>query len=215
MMVNEIFTSIEGEGIRAGKVCTFIRFTGCNLRCSWCDTRYSFHEGTEMCCLEVLKKVPSDARYVTLTGGEPLLQIEEETDKLVEGLLERGVEVNFETNGSRDFSRYLRDGIIITADYKLPSSGMTQRMDLPVLSKLRTCDVLKFVAASAEDLAEIERVVAELRPVCHVYVSPVFGSMEPADLAEWLKGTDIKNYTDIRMQIQLHKVVWPPEMRGV
>lgn len=215
MIVNEIFTSIEGEGIRAGKVCTFIRLTGCNLRCSWCDTAYSFDEGVEMSVSEILSEVPDDARCITITGGEPLLQDGDSMRDLVSGLIGRGAEVNFETNGSMDFTGYLEDGVIITADYKLPSSGMTSKMDTETLSKLRGCDVLKLVVASEEDLTAAEDAIDSLKPVCHVYFSPVFGRMEPARLAEWLKGSRVGSECDCRMQVQMHKVIWPPEMRGV
>ncbi len=215
MRICEIFTSIEGEGIRAGRVCTFIRSVGCNLRCSWCDTAYSYEGGEEMTPAEILDSVPAGAMLVTMTGGEPLLQPLDEVETVVRGLLARGIEVNFETNGSVDFTGFMRKGVIITADYKLPSSGMTDRMDTDILSRLRECDVLKFVVGSEEDIAEMERVLSKLRPVCHVFVSPVFGRTEPARLAEWLKGYSFKNRTDIRLQIQLHKVVWPPELRGV
>ncbi len=215
MRICEIFTSIEGEGIRAGKVCTFIRTVGCNLRCGWCDTDYSYEGGTEMSPAEILDSLPSDAALVTITGGEPLLQPADETETLVRGLLARGIKVNFETNGSVDFRPFLRDGVMITADYKLPSSGMTDRMDMQLLGRLRKCDVLKFVVGSEDDINEMEKVIAELLPACHVFVSPVFGRMEPARLAEWLKGYGLKNRTDIRLQIQLHKVIWPPELRGV
>ncbi len=215
MRICEIFTSLEGEGIRAGKVCTFIRTVGCNLRCSWCDTDYSYEGGKEMSPEEILGSVPSDASLVTITGGEPLLQPVEEMEKVVKGLLARGIEVNFETNGSADFRPFLRDGVIITADYKLPSSRMTGKMDMDLLGRLRRCDVLKFVVGTEDDIREMEGVIADLLPACHVFVSPVFGTMEPARLAEWLKGYGLKNRTDIRLQIQLHKVIWPPELRGV
>ena len=215
MIVNEIFTSIEGEGIRAGRICTFIRFTGCNLRCSWCDTAYAFDEGREMSVQEILDSVPSDASCVTVTGGEPLLQERSELMQLTDALTARGTEVNFETNGSVDFTDFMKEGTIITADYKLPSSKMSSRMDMSALARLRGCDVLKFVAADDRDLGETERVLDELRPVCHVFISPVFGCMDPKRLVEWLKGYAFKDRMDIRIQIQLHKAVWPPETRGV
>ena len=215
MRVCEIFTSVEGEGIRAGKVCTFVRFVGCNLRCSWCDTIYSYDGGKDMSAAEILDAVPSDARYVTLTGGEPLLQDRQELRTLVSSLISRGTEVNFETNGSVDFREFMSEGSIITADYKLPSSGMSDRMDMSALRCLRPTDVLKFVVGSEEDIARMEEVLSDLSPVCHVFVSPVFGSTDPARLVEWLKGYGFKNRIDIRIQIQLHKAIWPPETRGV
>lgn len=215
MIVNEIFTSIEGEGIRAGRLCTFIRFTGCNLRCSWCDTRYAFDEGREMSVSEILAAVPDGAQCITITGGEPLLQDNASLTELTDALIARGAEVNFETNGSVDFTGFMKDGTMITADYKLPSSGMTDRMDMGCLSRLRGCDVLKFVAADDGDLKEAERALAKLNPSCHVFISPVFGRMDPERLVEWLKGYAFKDKMDIRIQIQLHKAIWPPDARGV
>lgn len=215
MMVNEIFTSIEGEGIRAGRVCTFVRFTGCNLRCEWCDTAYAFDDGSEMDVAEILEAIPADARCVTVTGGEPLLQDGKELRILISALVERGVEVNIETNGSVDFTGFLEDGVIVTADCKPPSSGMSGRMDMKPLSKLRGCDVLKFVVATDADLEFSERVAESLKPSCHVFLSPVFGRMDPARLAEWLKNSKMKDECDARMQIQMHKAIWPPETRGV
>lgn len=215
MRVCEIFTSIEGEGIRAGKVCTFVRFVGCNLRCSWCDTPYSYDGGNDMTAQGILDAVPQDARYVTLTGGEPILQDRAELRTLVSTLVSKGIEVNFETNGSVDFREFMAEGTIITADYKLPSSGMTDSMDLSALRCLRPCDVLKFVVGSEGDILCMERILEDLHPACHVFVSPVFGSTEPARLVEWLKGYGFKSEIDIRIQIQLHKAIWPPETRGV
>ena len=215
MRVNEIFTSIEGEGIRAGRLCTFIRFTGCNLRCSWCDTTYAFDEGREMSVPEILDSVHEDAKCVTVTCGEPLFQDADSLMELTDSLIARGTEVNFETNGSVDFSRFMKDGTIITADYKLPSSGMSSKMDMDSLSNQRGCDVLKFVAADDADLKETERILDMLRPACHVFISPVFGRMDPKRLVEWLKGYAFKDKMDIRIQIQLHKAVWPPDARGV
>ncbi|MBP5394856.1 MAG: hypothetical protein J6Y18_02985, partial [Candidatus Methanomethylophilaceae archaeon] len=133
------------------------------------------------------------------------------TDSLIAG----GTEVNFETNGSVDFSKFMKNGTIITADYKLPSSGMSSKMDMDSLSNQRGCDVLKFVAADDADLKDTERILDTLRPVCHVFISPVFGRMDPKRLVEWLKGYAFKDKMDIRIQIQLHKAVWPPDARGV
>ena len=215
MRVCEIFTSLEGEGIRAGKVCTFIRFVGCNLRCSWCDTAYSYDGGKEMSVGGIVSSVPEGCRLVTLTGGEPLLQDRDDIVALTESLISKGIEVNFETNGSVDFRPMFRDGTIITADWKLPSSGMSDRMDTDAIRALRPCDVLKFVVGSEDDISAMEKVLKDLAPACHVFVSPVFGKMDPARLAEWIKGYALKNRTDIRLQIQLHKAIWPPEMRGV
>ena len=178
--------------------------------------------GTRMTSDELAARILKDDTYyrkynggVTFSGGEPLLQDAKELDPLVDALISRGIEVNFETNGSQDFTRFLRDGIIITADYKLPSSGMTDKMDTSLIKRLRSNDVLKFVVGSEDDIREMESIIDSYSPACHIFVSPVFGSMEPSRLAEWMKAYDFKEGTDIRLQVQLHKVIWSPEKRGV
>lgn len=207
--VNEIFDSIEGEGKRAGELATFIRLSGCNLRCSYCDTAYAFSEGTKMTIPEIVSKV--HYHNVTLTGGEPLCQ---NIGYLLDAL--QSHIVNIETNGSipvQAFHDY--SNVFFTIDYKCKSSGMTDKMYLRNFSKLRKRDVLKFVVGSREDLEEAVYIYHRQhveRTDCKVYVSPVFGKIEPAEIVEFLKRNDLQKW---RVQLQLHKFIWAPEKRGV
>ena len=214
MKINEIFKSIEGEGIRTGAPVTFIRLYGCNLNCSYCDTRYSCtgEEYTEMNLSQVTKIVDAiGINKVTVTGGEPLMH--EGVYELISDLAERGYEVNIETNGSIDIYPYLAmENVIITMDWKSPSSGMNPFMLQMNVKYLRPNDVLKFVVGCAEDLKEMKAVLKNYQPNCHVFVSPVFGKIEPVDIVEYLLENNLQN---CRMQLQLHKLIWEPTKRGV
>ena len=208
MKVNEIFVSIEGEGKRAGELATFIRLTGCNLRCSYCDTAYAFEEGTEMSVPDILKQVPEGIPNVTLTGGEPLCQ---EPHELLGAL--RHHMVNIETNGSVDLAPYRKySNVFFTVDYKCPTSGMESRMLEQNFLHLRPGDVLKFVVGSTGDLETAFDFCREYRPDCQIYISPVFGKIEPAEIVDFMKE---KNTVHWRLQLQLHKFIWNPEQRGV
>lgn len=219
MKVNEIFYSIEGEGIRAGYPCVFIRLQGCNLNCSYCDTRYSCEdqECDDLQIREILANVREyGCKRVTITGGEPTIQ----TDfyELVNELQGRGYLINIETNGTKSASE-IRDevpyGVTITMDHKCPSSGMNFKMRVDNYEGLTSKDVLKFVVGSYEDLVDADRVINALRIMdCHpyIYLSPVFGKIEPKDIVEFMKE---HHYNDVRIQLQMHKFIWPPEMRGV
>ena len=211
MRVNEIFYSIEGEGIRAGYPCVFVRFSGCNLDCSYCDTRYAKkrEQGEEMTEQEIINKVLSyDCDKVTLTGGEPLLSLS--TD-LLDRLLDEDIEVNIETNGSINPVPYQFKNTIITMDYKLPSSGMEGRMVERYIDELREQDVLKFVVGSDEDLERAKEVIEDHMIRAEVFFSPVFGQMDPKRMVDFLK----KNRLGARLQLQLHKMIWNKNRRGV
>ena len=214
MFVNEIFTSIEGEGIRMGYPVTFIRLYGCNLNCSYCDTRYSCEgqDGTEMSVSEVIEKVKeAGVKRITLTGGEPL--IHENVEELVDELLNEGFEVNIETNGSIDIYPYIKKlNVIITMDYKSISSGMTDKMNHKNLKYLGGQDVLKFVVGSKEDLADMKRIIETYSPSCIIFVSPVFGKIELPDMVDYIKDNKLN---ECRVQVQLHKIIWEPTKRGV
>ncbi len=209
LTVNEIFDSIEGEGIRAGELATFIRLCGCNLRCTYCDTTYAFTNGVKMPISEILRKV--HYANVTLTGGEPLCQ---QIAPLLRTLQE--YEVNVETNGSIDIRPYQKyDNVFLTVDYKCGFSGMTDRMYLANFESLRSCDVLKFVVGNQMDLEEAHCLyLAYQRYLAGVpiYVSPVFGQIEPQDIVAFMKKHKLENW---RVQLQLHKFIWPPSQRGV
>ena len=211
MKVVEIFKSIDGEGIRVGYPVTFIRLAGCNLRCNYCDTRYSYENEkfTEMTPQEIYKEVYKlGGKRITLTGGEPL--IHKDVKVLVDLLIQKGYEVNIETNGSVDITLFLDKHIIITMDYKCAGSGMEDKMLLDNISKLRKQDVLKFVVSDTNDLNTVQRIYLNTKAT--VYISPVFGRIEPKQIVEYMLEHNMEN---CRVQIQLHKIIWNPEERGV
>jgi len=214
MLINEIFTSIEGEGIRMGYPVTFIRLYGCNLNCSYCDTRYSCEgqDGTEMNVSEVIEKAKEvDVKRITLTGGEPL--IHKNAEELVDRLVNEGFEVNIETNGSVDIYPYIKkENVIITVDYKSISSGMADKMNHKNLKYLRNQDVLKFVVGNKEDLADMKKIIETYSPSCNIFVSPVFGQIEASEIVEFIKNNKLN---EVRVQVQLHKIIWEPTKRGV
>lgn len=216
MRVAEVFDSISGEGSHAGGLSTFIRLAGCNLRCSWCDTPYAlrFGAGEEMDVQAVLRRTA--CRHVTLTGGEPLAA--PEAVPLVEELLRAGHEVEVETNGSFDIAPLAAlKGCSVTMDWKMPSSGCPSGSMRPAnLSILRPCDCLKLVLARG-DLPEVWGVLEAVRPETRVYLSPVFGKIDPAEIVELMKamadaGRDMGS---VRLQLQMHKIIWGPKRRGV
>ena len=206
LIVNEIFDSIDGEGKTAGQLATFIRLCGCNLRCSYCDTTYAFTEGQEMAVADIVRRVSYS--HVTLTGGEPLCQD-------ISGLLQalQGHSVNIETNGSLDITPYFTyPHVWFTVDYKSVSSQMADRMLAKNFSALRPQDVLKFVVGSTADLQQAWDVCRTYRPACPIYVGPVYGQIEAAQIVEFMK---THRLTSWKLQLQLHKYIWDPNQRGV
>ena len=211
MKVVEIFKSIDGEGIRVGYPVTFIRLAGCNLRCNYCDTKYSYENEkfTEMTPQEIYIQVYKlGGKRITLTGGEPL--IHKDVKVLVDLLIQKGYEVNIETNGSVDITLFLDKHTIITMDYKCASSDMEDKMLLDNISKLRKQDVLKFVVSDDNDLDTVQRIYQNTKAT--VYISPVFGRIEPKQIVEYMLEHNMEN---CRVQVQLHKIIWNPEERGV
>jgi 7-carboxy-7-deazaguanine synthase len=213
LKVNEIFYSIQGESSCAGRPCVFVRLTGCNLRCTYCDTQYAYHEGRELEIGDIVEIVSSyKCLLVEVTGGEPLIQ--EETPVLIKTFLEEGYQVLLETNGSQDISQV--DGRCIRIiDIKCPSSGEEKRNDLKNLSRLGSRDEIKFVIGGREDYEFAKNVLDfgdlnALKPN-QVHFSPVFAKMEPKVLAEWILGDRL----DVRLHLQLHKIIWEPERKGV
>jgi 7-carboxy-7-deazaguanine synthase len=208
--VTEIFESIQGESTHAGKPCVFVRFTGCDLRCQYCDTAYAFHGGTEMSRGEILERVASHAaRFVCLTGGEPSLQ--KELPELAQDLLDRGYEVSIETHGQRPLDRLPR-GVKKIVDLKTPGSREAHT-DFRELERLGPGDELKVVVCDEADFRWAVRVLDELRLWDRVPVlfSPSFDQVAPRDLARWL----LQSRRPARLQLQLHKLIWGPEARGV
>lgn len=216
--VVEIFSSINGEGIRAGELAVFVRFRGCNLHCSYCDTRWACEAdapATHMTAEEITDAIcQTGIRNVTLTGGEPLLQ--KDIPHLLSLLISRHLSVEIETNGSIPLApfRHPKLPVIFTMDYKLPDSGMESHMHLPNLETIRSTDVVKFVSGSKKDLARMSKIIDryDLLARCQVYVSPVFDTIHPADIVDFMK-SEIRN--GLRLQLQLHKYIWDPDMRGV
>ena len=215
--VNEIFVSIDGEGVRTGLPTVFIRLYGCNLKCSYCDTRYSCEnrEYKLMPLMDILEQVLSyGVPRVTLTGGEPL--IHEGVKDLINSLVANDIEVNIETNGAvdlNDFWEYKHNSkVIFTMDYKCASSGMEDKMILWNLYLLQPKDVIKFVVSNYNELEKMEYILEETGCKAQPYVSPVFGAIEPKELVEYVLENKLNN---VKVQVQLHKIIWNPNMRGV
>ncbi len=217
--VVEIFTSINGEGRRAGQLALFIRFQKCNLHCSYCDTSWAnidsaaYTELTEDELYDEIKK--SGIMNITLTGGEPLLQPEIGI-LLYKMAADNTLSVEIETNGSisiEEFSR-LKNPPLFTLDYKLPGSGMEAHMKVENFAYLKPEDTVKFVAGSLQDLERAREIITgfQLTEKCAVYISPVFGSIAPAEIVEFMKQYRLNG---VNLQLQLHKIIWDPQQRGV
>jgi 7-carboxy-7-deazaguanine synthase len=212
MKVCEIFTSIQGESTFAGLPCTFVRLSVCNLRCVYCDTKYSYDEGIEMQIDDIVQRVDSEGvRLVEITGGEPLLQ-EEETILLIRKLLDKGYEVLVETNGSMKISGLDRRATIIL-DMKTPCSAMSDKMDFTNLEILKKTDEVKFVICSRDDYEWSKKIVSQygLEKRCKVLFSPGFGMLQPRALASWI----IEDRLQVRLNIQIHRYIFDPRERGV
>jgi 7-carboxy-7-deazaguanine synthase len=210
MRVTEIFHSIQGESTHAGRPCVFVRLTGCNLRCRWCDSAYTFTGGEKMTVEEVTDRVMAyGCNLVEVTGGEPLAQAE--AFELIENLCDRGLEVLIETSGSIDVSPTDRRAKLIL-DVKCPGSGEAESNRWANLDLLRPQDEIKFVIADRADY-EWARQVIQARNLSRwpVLLSPVWGEMEPRSLAEWM----LADRLAARFQTQLHKHIWGAEARGV
>lgn len=214
MKVNEIFSSIEGEGSRSGFLSTFIRLFGCNLKCSYCDTEYSC-VGTdfkEMSIEEIMQKVAElGNKRITLTGGEPL--IHKNVEVLIQALVSEGYDVNIETNGAVDITPFTcYKNVMFTLDYKSKSSGMNKFMFMENFRHLTYNDVIKFVVGNREDLEDMVQVIKTHYKGGMVYVSPIFGQIEPKEIVEFMKENKLHWF---RLQLQMHKFIWPVNERGV
>ena len=216
--VVERFISINGEGTRAGELAAFIRFKGCNLCCSYCDTAWANKADAyaeEYTAEELCKwALGAGVKNVTLTGGEPLLQRELKT--LTDLLYDNGLSAEIETNGSVSVKELAlsEKRPILTLDYKLPSSGMEDSNDTGNFAYLGAEDTVKFVSGSREDLERAVEIIDKfsLTERCRVYISPVFGRIEPAEIVDFMKE---KRLNGVRLQLQLHKFIWDPQKRGV
>lgn len=212
MVVTEIFKSIQGESSFVGLPCVFIRLTGCNLRCHWCDTAYAFYGGNRMTNDEVLGRVRElGCKLVEITGGEPLLQ--KDVSPLAAELLAEGYLVLIETSGERFVGNLPRD-VVKVVDVKCPGSGESEKFCLENLAALEPKDEIKFVILDENDyryaLDFIDR--NHLHSVVNELIfSPVFGQLDPRQLAEWILRDGLK----VRMGVQIHKFIWEPDARGV
>lgn len=210
LKVNEIFCSIQGESSYAGRPCVFVRLAGCNLRCSYCDTQYAYKEGIEMTIDEIMDiVVPCQCRIIEVTGGEPLVQ--RETPNLIDRLLEDGFEVLLETNGSLDIS-CIDERCARIVDIKCPSSGQEKENDLLNLSRLTDKDEIKFVIGSRDDYEYAKKILSfDFSITNPPLFSPLSGEMSPQLLAEWI----LEDHLDVRLNMQLHKIIWEPERRAI
>jgi 7-carboxy-7-deazaguanine synthase len=212
LRINEIFFSIQGESTWAGCPCVFVRLTGCNLRCRWCDTEYAFYEGRHLAVDQIVERVRGyGCTLVEVTGGEPLLQ--KGVHSLFRLLLDGGFTVLVETSGERDLS-LIEPRVIKIMDLKCPSSGECARNRMTNLQHLSTRDEVKFVIADRYDFEWAHAIVNQYRlpqRVSAVLMSPVFGALPPADLASWI----LSERLPVRLQLQTHKYIWPPGTRGV
>lgn len=213
LKVNEIFYSIQGESSYAGVRCVFVRLTGCNLRCSYCDTRYAYEEGDQLEVREIIENVAFySCPFVEVTGGEPLIQ--ENTTFLIRDLLELGYQVLLETNGSLDISQ-VDDRCVKIMDIKCPLSGEEDKNDLQNLSRLTEKDEIKFVIMGREDYDYARKIIdsPELKTmgIKRIHFSPAIGKIEPRLLAEWM----LEDHLNVRLQLQIHKIIWNHAQRGV
>jgi 7-carboxy-7-deazaguanine synthase len=212
LTINEIFHSVQGESSYAGQPCVFIRLTACDLRCSWCDTPYAFHEGSKRTLDDVITEVSQyNCPLVEITGGEPLLQ--DEVYPLMDRLLQDGKTVLLETGGHRSTDR-VPTSVVTILDVKCPGSGEAHRHDWANIPRLRPRDEVKFVVRDRADYDYAKDVIARHglpRLVAAIHVSPVHGELDPRTLAEWV----LADRLPVRVQLQLHKIIWDPQTRGV
>ena len=212
LTINEIFHSIQGESTHAGRPCVFVRLTACDLRCSWCDTPYAFHEGRKMSIDEVVQQVEAyGCSTVEVTGGEPLLQAD--VYPLMERLLAAGHSVLLETGGHRSIEN-VPLGVSRIVDVKCPGSGEADKTHWPNLEMLTRTDEVKFVIRDRADYVYAKDVVVRhglVDRTAAVLFSPVHGVLEPKQLAEWM----LADRLPVRLQLQAHKYIWGADVRGV
>lgn len=206
MKVCEIFTSIQGESSYSGMPCTFIRLTGCNLRCLYCDTQYAYYEGKEVSEDEIMRKVKdAGIKLVEITGGEPLLQ--KGVYHLIERLLDEGYKVLIETNGSLCIKEIDRRAVVVL-DIKTPGSGMSDKMDFSNLNLLKSIDEIKFVIINRRDYEWSKEIISRHRLMekCHILLSPAYKILSPEDLAKWM----VNDRLGARLNLQLHRYIHLP-----
>ena len=209
--INEIYLSVQGESTHTGLPCIFIRLTGCNLRCSWCDTAYAFHEGKNMSIDEILQKVENfGIHLVEITGGEPLMQ--DNVYILMRRLIEKGYKVMLETGGSISLERVPKD-VIKIMDLKCPGSGEQEKNNLDNLKLLAPHDEVKFVILDKKDYEWSRDIIKryKINETAHILLSPVFDKLELKEMVKWI----LEDQLPVRLQTQLHKIIWDKNTIGV
>lgn len=212
LFVTEIFHSIQGESILMGRPCVFVRLSGCNLRCTYCDTQYAYENGPEMSLKTVMNNVSQyNCKLVEVTGGEPLIQ--PDTSELIHQLIEKGYEVMLETNGTIDIS-VIDHRCIKVMDIKCPSSNETDKNNFKNIKYLTSKDQIKFVIGSRVDFEYAKTIINKYHPEIpdgHILFSPVFSRMHYDTLAKWI----LEDNLTVRLQIQIHKLIWPGKNKGI
>ena len=211
LKINEIYYSVQGESTHAGRPCIFIRLTYCNLRCSYCDTEYAFYDGKDMEITDIMSEIKRwDCNLVEVTGGEPLFQ--EECIDLLNELVNSNYEVMLETGGSLSISNVPKK-VIKIVDFKCPSSKMVKKNLWSIVDDLQPHDEVKFVIGNREDFDWAKDRITEysLDKICTLLFSPTFGEIDPQQIVEWILAENLP----VRMQLQMHKMIWSPEEKGV
>jgi len=203
MNINEIFYSIQGEGKWVGLPNIFVRVAGCNLRCSYCDTKYAYDDGKEMSIDEIVNHIGNyPCKYVCITGGEPLLQ--HETLDLINTVLKRNYKISLETNGSISINYIVnKKPLMISLDVKCPSSNMHEKMHLENISLLRKDDQLKIIIQNKEDYNYAKKVIKKYEPICNVFFQPVWAT-NTKNLAGWI----LSDGLNVKLGLQIHKMIW-------
>ena len=211
LKINEIYYSVQGESTHAGRPCIFIRLTYCNLRCSYCDTEYAFYDGKNMEITYIMSEIKRwDCNLVEVTGGEPLFQ--DECIDLLNELVNSNYEVMLETGGSLSISDVPKK-VVKIVDFKCPSSGMVKKNLWSIADDLQSHDEVKFVIGNREDFDWAKDRITEysLDKICTLLFSPTFGEIDPQQIVEWILAENLP----VRMQLQMHKMIWSPEEKGV
>ena len=211
LKINEIYYSVQGESTHAGRPCVFIRLTYCNLRCTYCDSEYAFYEGKDMEITHIMNEIKQwDCNLVEVTGGEPLFQ--DKCINLLNELVNSNYEVMLETGGSLSISDVPKK-VIKIVDFKCPSSAMEKKNLWSIVDDLQPHDEVKFVIGNREDFDWAKDRITEysLDKICTLLFSPTFEKIDPQLMVEWILAENLP----VRMQMQMHKMIWSPDKQGV